>query len=215
MTDHAAPSPELREAAPHRPGLLARAARGLLALFGWRVEVVWPPGPKAVIAVYPHTSNWDFVIGMLGRLACGLPVSWLGKHSIFRWPFRTLLRKLGGIAVDRRQHHGLVTQMLAEFSRRPVLWLALAPEGTRKHTDHLKSGFWRIACEARVPLGLGYLDYRRRVVGVAEWIHLSGDPEEDLARLRSFYADKAARKPAQASEIRFRDCASVSDRIKA
>jgi 1-acyl-sn-glycerol-3-phosphate acyltransferase len=185
--------------------LPARVARTLLGLFGWRVDVRWPPPPKAVIAVYPHTSNWDFVIGILARAAIGLPVSWIGKDTIFRWPFGALFRKLGGIPVDRREPHGVVGQMQAEFVRRSCLLLAIAPEGTRAQTDHWKSGFYRLACGAGVPLGLAYLDYGRRIVGIGDWIRLSGNPDADLARLREFYAGKSALRPAQAGEIRFRD----------
>ncbi|MGZ6123694.1 MAG: 1-acyl-sn-glycerol-3-phosphate acyltransferase [Myxococcales bacterium] len=190
---------------PLRPTLSERLARGLLALFGWRVDVRWPPPPKAVIAVYPHTSNWDFVIGILARAAVGLPVSWIGKDTIFSWPFRALFRKLGGIPVDRHQHHGVVGQIQAEFARRPFFWLAIAPDGTRAHTDHLRSGFYRLACATGVPLGLGYLDYGRRIVGIGDWIDLSGNQDDDLARLRAFYAGRTALHPAQAGEIRFRD----------
>ena len=190
---------------PQPPTLLGRSARRLLQLFGWRVEIRWPPGPKAVIAVYPHTSNWDFVVGILARCAAGLPLNWMAKDTLFRWPFGALFRKLGGIPVNRREHKGVVAQMQAEFARRPFLWLAIAPEGTRAHTDYWKSGFYNLACAAGVPLGLGYLDYGRRIVGIADWIALSADPGQDLPRLRAFYADKAALRPPQAGEIRFRN----------
>ena len=194
-------SQELRR----RRTLRQRAAQAALSLFGWRVDVRWPPPPKAVIAVYPHTSNWDFLVGILARVAMGLPLSWIGKDTLFRWPFGAFFRRLGGIPVERSERHGVVGQMRAEFSRRPFLWVVIAPEGTRAHTDHWKSGFYHLARSAGVPLGLGYIDYGRRVVGIADWISLSGNPDEDLARLRAFYADKVALRPAQASEIRFRD----------
>jgi 1-acyl-sn-glycerol-3-phosphate acyltransferase len=182
-----------------------RAARRLLLLFGWRVDIRWPPAPKAVVVVYPHTSNWDFVVGILGRAAAGLPLSWMAKDTLFRWPFGAFFRKLGGIPVNRREHKGAVAQMQADFARRAWLWLVIAPEGTRGFTPHWKSGFYHLACAAGVPLGLGYLDYGRRIVGIADWITLSGDPERDLTRLRAFYEDKKALKPAQAGAIRFRD----------
>jgi 1-acyl-sn-glycerol-3-phosphate acyltransferase len=196
---------DLRIPEPGRPTLVRRLARGLLALFGWRVEVRWPPGPKAVIVVYPHTSNWDFVVGILARAAAGLPVSWMAKDTLFRWPFGPLFRRWGGVPVNRREHKGVVAQMQAEFARRPFLWLAIAPEGTRRRTDHWKSGFYHLARGAGVPVGLAYLDYPRRVVGIADWITLEGDPREDLARFRAFYSDKKALRPSQAGEIRFRE----------
>jgi 1-acyl-sn-glycerol-3-phosphate acyltransferase len=189
--------------APGRPTLVQRIARWLLALMGWRAELAWPPAPKAIILVYPHTSNWDFVIGMLARLAWGLPASWIAKDTIFRWPLGALWRRLGGIPADRTQPHGLVEQLAAEFARRPWLWLAIAPEGTRRKTDRLKSGFWHLALAARVPVGLGYLDYSTREAGITEWIDLTGDADADLTRLRAFYADKIGRRPGNAGEIRF------------
>ena len=85
-----------------------RWARRLLALFGWRVDVVMPPGPRCVVAVYPHTSNWDFPVGYLAKLTSGLPLHFVGKHTIFRWPFGAILRRMGGIPVDRRAPAGLL-----------------------------------------------------------------------------------------------------------
>jgi len=177
-------------------------AKAALALLGWRTEVVPPPGPRCVIVFYPHTSNWDFVIGYLTKLAWGLPVQFLGKHTIFRWPFGALLRRMGGIPVDRGAHAGIIGQLVQEFARRPRLWLALAPEGTRAHTDHWKSGFYRLALEARVPLGLAYADYRERVCALTTYLTLTGDEVQDMARIRAFYAGKVGKHPAQASDIR-------------
>jgi 1-acyl-sn-glycerol-3-phosphate acyltransferase len=196
---------DLKIPEPRPPTLLHRLARYLLALFGWRVEVRWPPGPKAVIIVYPHTSNWDFVVGILARAAAGLPVSWMAKDTLFRWPLGAVFRRWGGIPVNRRERKGVVAQMQAEFARRPFLWLAITPEGTRAHTDRWKSGFYHLARAAGVPLGLGFLDYQKRVVGIADWIILSGDPVEDLARFRAFYGDKQALRPSQAGTIQFQD----------
>lgn len=177
-------------------------AKAALALLGWRADVVFPPSPKCVIIFYPHTSNWDFVLGYLAKVATGLPAHFLGKDSIFRWPFGGLLRRMGGIPVDRSVRSGVVGQLAAEFARRSRLWLALAPEGTRKYTDHWKSGFYRIAVEAKVPLGLAYGDYRTRVIGLRTYLELTGDEEVDLARIRAAYAGKVGRHPEQASDIR-------------
>ncbi|HET7785791.1 MAG TPA: 1-acyl-sn-glycerol-3-phosphate acyltransferase [Myxococcales bacterium] len=197
--------PEAQVPVQSTPTFGQRLARGLLRLFGWRVDIRWPPVPKAVVVVYPHTSNWDFLVGILGRAAAGLPLNWMAKDTLFRWPFGAFFRRLGGIPVNRRERKGAVAQLQADFARRPYLWLVIAPEGTRGYVPHWKSGFYRLACAAGVPLGLGYLDYGRRVVGIADWIPLSGDEERDLSRLRAFYADKRALKPAQAGAIRFRD----------
>lgn len=190
---------------PGPPTLVQRTARWLLALAGWSVDLPWPPEPRGIIVVYPHTSNWDFVVGMLALLATGLPAQWVAKDTLFRWPFGRLLRCLGGIPVNRREHTGFIEQLAAEFRRRPWMWLALAPEGTRARTEHWKSGFYHLALAAGVPVGLGFLDYGRRVAGVTSWLSLSGDQGQDLARIRAFYADKSGLHPALAGKIRLRD----------
>ena len=201
-------SPE-RDAAPARLpreplSARRRLAAFLLARLGWKVDVTWPDAPRVVVIVYPHTSNWDFFLGYLARRAAGLPAAWVGKHTIFRWPVGGLLRRMGGIPVDRARAGGLVEALLREFERRPTMCLALAPEGTRTRLDHLKSGFYRLALAARVPVGLAFLDYRERLVAIHTWLDLTGDEEVDLGRIRQAYAGKIGRRPEQASEIRFR-----------
>ena len=190
--------------APDASALRRRLARALLRAFGWRVDVAWPTAPRGVVIVYPHTSNWDFMVGIVARAAVGLPVSWVGKHGIFRWPLGPVLRRLGGIPVDRRAPHGLIGQLAAELARRDWMWLALAPEGTRARVEHWRSGFYRLACLADVPLGLGFIDYREKVVGIREYLALSGDEEADLTRIRAAYQAITARHPAQAGPIRLR-----------
>jgi 1-acyl-sn-glycerol-3-phosphate acyltransferase len=195
-----APSARLE---PEPPSTRRRLAAWVLAWFGWRVVVAWPTAPKVVLIVYPHTSNWDFFIGYLARLAAGLPAIWIGKHTIFRWPVDGLLRSMGGIPVDRAHATGLIPALVKEFARRETVCLALAPEGTRRRLDHIKSGFYRLALAARVPVGLGYIDFATRTVGVGAWIDLSGDEAADLDRLRKAYAGRVGRHPEKASDIRF------------
>ncbi len=178
-------------------------ARRVLAIFGWHVDVVLPPGPKCVIAVYPHTSNWDFVVGYLAKLAVGAPVHFVGKDELFRGPLAGILRRMGGIPVNRRERTGLVAQLAREFERRPWMWLAIAPEGTRAYVDRWKSGFYRVALAAHVPLGLAFIDYRARVVGLRTYLDLSGDEAADLERIRAAYAGKLGKRPERAGTIRF------------
>jgi 1-acyl-sn-glycerol-3-phosphate acyltransferase len=144
------------------------------------------------------------VLGYLARLAAGLPVQWVGKDELFRWPFAGLFRWMGGIPVNRRERTGLIAQLEAEFQRRPWLWLAFAPEGTRAHTRHWKSGFYHLALAAKVPVGLAFIDYPSRKVGLATYLTMSGDEEEDLRRIRAAYAGKVGRDPSKAGEITFR-----------
>ncbi len=190
---------------PRSPSLLQRCAQGVLKAFGWRTVLVWPPVPKGVIVVYPHTSNWDFIIGVLFRIALALPAHWMGKDTLFRWPVRRFFLRIGGIPINRRERSGFVATLLEEFARRDWMWLAVAPEGTRSRTDHWKSGFYQIALAGGFPVGLGYIDYATRTVGIDTYLTLTGDPEEDLARIRAFYADKHGRRPQDAGDIRLRE----------
>jgi 1-acyl-sn-glycerol-3-phosphate acyltransferase len=182
--------------------VIAKLATWILGLFGWRVEVVPPPEPRGIIVVYPHTSNWDFPIGYLTRLAMAVPISFVGKDELFRWPLGVLLRKMGGIPANRRESTGLIGQLAAEFRGRDWMWLAIAPEGTRKHVPRWKSGFYRLALEADVPVGLAYIDYATRRVGLRDYVRMTGDPEGDMARVRAAYAGKVGLRPELAGEIR-------------
>jgi 1-acyl-sn-glycerol-3-phosphate acyltransferase len=179
-----------------------RWARRLLAAAGWSVEITSPPVPRCVIIVYPHTSNWDFVVGYLAKLAAGLPLHWIGKDTLFRWPVAGLLRRMGGIPVNRQERTGLTVRLASELRHRRRMWLAIAPEGTRARTDHWKSGFYHLALTAGVPVGLAFIDYRTRVVGLGTYLSLTGDVERDLARVREAYAGKVAKHPEQAGTIR-------------
>jgi 1-acyl-sn-glycerol-3-phosphate acyltransferase len=193
-----------RATPPGAPTAIQRLARRALAAAGWRVDVAWPPSPRCVIVVYPHTSNWDFLVGYLAKLAAGLPAWWIGKHTLFRWPIAGLLRRMGGIPVNRRAPGGLMAELVRELETRDTLWLAIAPEGTRARTDHWKSGFYRLALAGRVPVGLAFIDWRRKVVGLTTYLELTGDEEGDLARIRAAYAGREGKHPENAGEIRFR-----------
>lgn len=197
-TDHPEP-----DATGERRSLLQHACLGLLRLFGWRALAAPLPGPRGVIMVYPHTSNWDFILGLLYRFGTGLRANWMGKDTIFRWPFRGLMTRMGGVPISRRAPGGFIGAAIEQYKVNDWMWLAVAPEGTRRHTDHLKSGFYRIALGAGVPCGLGFIDYATKTLGFQQFVRFSGDVEDDLALLRAFYAEKRGRRPAEASEIRF------------
>jgi 1-acyl-sn-glycerol-3-phosphate acyltransferase len=181
--------------------VIAALATAILRLMGWKAALAPLPGRKGIIVVYPHTSNWDFPIGYLYKLATGLPLSWVGKDSLFRWPVGGLLRRMNGIPVNRRERTGLIGQLQREFQQRDWMWLAIAPEGTRAHVPHWKSGFYRLAMAAGVPVGLAFIDYRTRVVGIREYVTLSGDPEADMARIRQAYVGRVGKHPELAGGI--------------
>jgi 1-acyl-sn-glycerol-3-phosphate acyltransferase len=187
-----------------RPSLWRRSLIGLLRLFGWKSSFVWPPEPKGIIVVYPHTSNWDFPIGLTFRIANALPANWIGKTEMFPKPFRGILERLGGIPVDRNRSRGFVDALVQEFRRRDWMWVAITPEGTRSHTDHFKSGFYQLALAADVPVALAYIDYATRTVGMDTYVRFTGDEERDLDVIRRFYASKRGHRPELAGEIRFK-----------
>jgi 1-acyl-sn-glycerol-3-phosphate acyltransferase len=174
----------------------------LLRLDGWRVVMAPLPGPRGVLIVYPHTSNWDFPLGVLARGAMGLPLSWIGKHTLFRWPLAPLLRWLGGTPVNRGAPGRLIEELTEALRSREWMWLALSPEGTRRRLDHWRSGFYRLARAAQVPVGLGFIDFATRRIGVLGYLTLTGDEAADMARIAAAYAGLRGKRPEQASPIR-------------
>lgn len=170
----------------------SRVATAVLRLFGWRVEFAGLPGPHGVIIAWPHTSNWDFFVGMLAKAAMGVPVRFWAKEALFRglagWTLGPFVRACGGVGVDRHQSQGMTEQTLRQMLESPFFWLALSPEGTRSRTPHWRSGFYRVAVAAKVPLGLAYFDYKNKQVGLTEFLTLTGDEEDDLAAIRAYYA---------------------------
>jgi 1-acyl-sn-glycerol-3-phosphate acyltransferase len=188
-----------------QPGPLAFLWRAILRLMGWRIEANLPATPKFVLVIAPHTSNWDFVIGLLASYAIGIPKPrWVGKDSLFKPPLGWIMRALGGIPVDRSVRQNFVDQVAARFAAEDTMILAIAPEGTRSHTDYWRSGFYYIAHSARVPIVLAYLDFARKVAGIGPIIQPTGDIHADFATIRAFYSTIQGKYPARQGEIRLR-----------
>ena len=162
--------------------------RACLRLAGWRIEGTFPADPKYVLIVAPHTSNWDFALGVAVVFAVELRVSWLGKHSMFFFPFKRCLRWLGGIPINRSASHGVVGECVRAFAAAPALMLALTPEGTRKGVSQWKSGFYLIASKAGVPILPVGFDYRKRVVRLMPLFQPSGNLEQDLPRIQAMFS---------------------------
>ena len=182
--------------------LLRGPARVILKLLGWKLIDLPQRPTKAVVIAYPHTSNWDFPVALLALAALGLPARWAGKDTLFRGPLGPLMRALGGIPVNRRERTGFVERIADEFKARPAFMLAIAPEGTRALTPGWKSGFYRIARTANVPVLAGMIDYAQRRVGLVACISLSGDEAADMALLAAHYRDCRGKRPENASPIR-------------
>jgi 1-acyl-sn-glycerol-3-phosphate acyltransferase len=183
------PLPHLGAAIPRRgSGGLRFVGRAMLAALGWRVEGELPNLPKLVIAVAPHTSNWDFVVGVAAMFALDLRIDFLGKHTLFRGPLGAFMRGIGGIPVDRSHPGGVVEDAIAAFGRVPQRVLAIAPEGTRKGAARFKSGFLRIARGAGVPVVLATLDYGARSVRFGPTFTPGADIEAERARAEAHFA---------------------------
>lgn len=185
--------------------MLHLIAKCLLRLGGWTAVGEKPAVRKAVFIAAPHTSNWDGIWALIYKVSIDLDVHFFAKQSLFWFPLSTLLRWLGGIPLNRSEPGSAVRQAVDTFNENDEFYLALAPEGTRSLRSHWKSGFYRIAMEANVPVVLGFFDYRRKRIGMGPIIELSGDRDADLATMQEFYGTKSARWPEKASPIVFKN----------
>ncbi len=177
-------------------------AGSVYRVLGWRFEGALPNLSKAVIIVAHHTSNWDFVVGAIAMLALGVRVSWLGKHTVFRWPLGPLMRWLGGIPVRRSIRAGVVEQTVDAFRRSEKLLLALSPEGTRRAVPRWKTGFYHIARAAGVPVVPVALDWGRHSIVFGAPLKPSGDLDSDLAELEAFFVSVVPKRPEGISQVR-------------
>jgi len=196
---------------PPGAGWKSRCAHAALRAFGWRLRYAGLPGPKGVIVAYPHTSNWDFFVGIATIWTLGLPIRWVGKESLFTGWFGTLvgplLRSWGGRPVFRDHPTGMVGQLAAHMNAEPWCWLALSPEGTRARLDYWRSGFYHLARSIGAPVGVAYLDYPRREVGVAGFVKLGGDAEADMRAIARLLEGHHGLHPQRGSTIRLRESA--------
>ena len=185
-------------------------ANMLLKLFGWRAVGSLADQPKCVVIVAPHTSNWDFPVMLLLAFALRLKVTWMGKHTLFRPPFGGIMRRLGGLPINRGTRHNMVQQAISSFLSHDQLALAILPEGTRQRTPYWRSGFYHIALGAQVPIALGFADYRRKVGGIGRVIVPSGDVDADMALIRDFYSGITGKRSEQFGEIRLKSQAEAT-----
>ncbi len=184
----------------------SRLARALLALAGWRVLEDGFPARQGVAIVYPHTSNWDFVVGVLAKWSIGIPVRFWGKDTLFAVPLLgRWLRWLGGMPIERHSPRGAVGAMVYTMreavARDELLWLALSPEGTRRRTEGWRSGFHQVALGAGVPLALVVLDYGQRQVRVQDFLLPGGDSAADYAAIARGFAGAQGFHPGKASPV--------------
>jgi len=188
--------PELGPSVSRAHGRLAAAVgRFMMGIRGWRVEGSLPDIPRMVLIVAPHTSNWDFLTGLWVKLAMRMGGRFVGKHTLFRFPLGIFMRWLGGVPVDRSAAAGFVGEAARAVREAERMTLVLAPEGTRRRAEKWKSGFYRIAMEAGVPIVPAGFDYPRKVVFFASPFEPTGDYERDHAVLRGLFRPEMALRP--------------------
>ncbi|WP_257280742.1 MULTISPECIES: lysophospholipid acyltransferase family protein [unclassified Endozoicomonas] len=175
--------------------LLKALAKMCLLISGWKVEGNQPRVPRYILVAAPHTSKWDFFIGMAVGLSHGIEAHWLGKSSLFRRPLGSVMRWLGGIPVDRDRRGSLVDQSICCFKGNKQLGLIICPEGTRSKGDRWRTGFYHIARGAEVPIILAYMDFRKKKAGFGPTIKPGCSMKKDLAEIQAFYDKKQGKHP--------------------
>jgi len=184
--------------------ILPHVARFLFWLGGWTVVGGTIPVRKAVIIAAPHTSNWDGFWAIVYKVYNRLAIRWFVKDSMFWFPFSILLRVNGAIPLDRRRAGSSVSQAIEAFDKYEDFYFGLAPEGTRSKTELWKTGFYRIAEGANVPVVLAFLDYTNKRLGFGPMITLTGDRDADMEIIRSFYAPIEGRWPEQTGPVQLK-----------
>jgi 1-acyl-sn-glycerol-3-phosphate acyltransferase len=162
-----------------------------------------PALEKAVFIAAPHTSNWDGFWLLVYKVAIDVDVRFLAKDTLFWWPLGSILRALGAMPIDRRDATSIVSQLIDAFRTEDHLFLALAPEGTRKRMPYWKTGFYRIARAADVPIVLAFIDYRKKQMGIGPTLPGGRTIDEDLATIREFYADFTGKRPECQGPVKF------------
>ena len=164
-----------------------------LFIMGWKAKGKIPDIKKFVLIAAPHSSNWDFVFFLLIVFKFKIPTHWMGKHTMFKWPFKWLLKRLGGIPIDRSGKNNIVRSMTENFKKSKKLIITIAPSGTREKVMKWKTGFYHMARQAKVPIVFGFIDYKRKIIGIGPVFTPSGDIDADMPLIKSFYAQFSGR----------------------
>ena len=184
--------------------MLSRLSMWIFNTLGWTIQADLPDVKKYVVIAAPHTSNWDFPLGIMAAKAINLKVHWMGKHTLFHWSYGWFFRAIGGTPIQRDGGQNYIQQMTDLFECSDRLVLALAPEGTRSKTDHWKTGFHYIARAANVPIVLACLDFGHKQVGIGGMFYPGKDIEADFDRIRQFYKGRSGKNPGNESLIHIR-----------
>lgn len=175
---------------------MRKFARFLLRLFGWKIDEHAPEGvKKCVVAMGPHTSNWDFIIGRLAFMSYGVQGRFLIKKELFFFPFGFFLKRMGGIPVDRKGKNNLTDEAVRHFEENETMFMVFTPEGTRSYNPNWKKGFYYIAQKAKVPIYIGYMDYERKIGGFHSVFEPTGDSTADIKHIKKILSQYKGKFP--------------------
>lgn len=183
--------------------MLQKMALAIIRISGWTLVGEAPAISKAVIIAAPHTSNWDGFWLLVAKCALDIDVRFLAKHSLFWWPLGSILHAFGAMPIDRSVASSTVDELVSRFATEDKLFLALAPEGTRRWKPHWKTGFYQIAKAANVPIVLAFIDYKRKRMGIGITLPPGQSIEDDLQLIRDFYEPCVGRRPDRRSPVQF------------
>ena len=179
----------------YRPKPIRWLGQLLMKITGWKTIGNFPTDQRVVMVAGPHTSNWDFVLAMSLILSLDVNIHWVGKHSIFKKGFRSLLRKMGGIPVNRANPEALKNEIHNITEKFKGFIIAISPEGTRKKVDRLKSGFLRIANETNSKIMMVGVDFSKKTIELGDFYSPSGDVEKDLKFIKEYFANFTGKHP--------------------
>lgn len=170
----------------------------IIKLFGWNIDSKVPDGvKKAVVVMGPHTTNWDFIIGRIAFAKYGVNGKYLVKKELFFPGFGWFLRSVGAVPVDRKANNNFTDQAVKHFTNNETMFMVFTPEGTRKHNPHWKKGFYYIALKAKVPIYIGYIDYKRKIGGFHSLFEPTGNAKEDIRKIKEILSNYQGKYPDQ------------------
>ena len=190
--------PCLGDAIPQRKHPIRKLiGRAIFKLIGWKLEGDLPNKSKLVLVALPHSSNFDFILALSVIWGWGLKLNYMGKHTLFKFPYGLFFRAVGGIPVDRRSPQGLIEKMTGEFNSRSSLMLGIAPEGSRNSDGSLKAGFARIAKAASAPVLPVVVNYKTKTLILGKLITDLSDVESIIGAVREQGLAGHRRAPAK------------------
>ena len=177
------------------PILLQKIGKFFLTITGWKFKGAIPRSDRIILVAGPHTSNWDFLLALAFIFGLNLNVFWVGKHTLFKNGFSKIMRKLGGIPVDRASPELLMNEVSNIVKRQQGVIIAISPEGTRKKVERLKSGFLRIAKTTNSQILLAGIDFESKLIHLGKLFQPSGNTESDLLNVHNYFRQFKGKRP--------------------